>query len=452
MIESCIGRIGCRGLWLLVLLVPSQSYAYIDPGTGSALFYLISGLVVSAYFGIRGLYFRLLNSIFRFRFRHQSCGLAIHCEDPRYESTFIPILEEIVGQSEIDITFFTMYERGATMPSLPNGVEHKIIPPGLIGYAYLNSLEAFVLATTTPQLDVMTFRRSRRVRHYSMIQHALGEARYVRPFAYDYFDSVLCCGPILKKNIKKLESMRKTPEKLLLETGLPHYRVLIDLARQGTPREELLTVLIAPSWGPLSMFEAYGTGFVEEIARAYKVIVRPHPQMKVSQQQLYQKILRLPGVEVDTSLAPAKAMSRAHLLLSDISGIAHEFAFIHEKPVLVVDRKQTTGGLEGELLGGDSELKEQCRDFIVPVQPTELNCLVDYISDSLEGFDPAIIRAARDRVVYNFESGAKVAAKHLIQIFEMVEKDKAHERRFSLKALFQGFDFGYKSGFRNRGC
>ena len=45
------------------------------------------------------------------------------------------------------------------------------------------------------------------------------------------------------------------------------------------------------------------------------------------------------GVEVDTQRTPSAAMSRAHVLLSDISGITHEFAFIYERPVLIIDRK-----------------------------------------------------------------------------------------------------------------
>ncbi|HEY8509736.1 MAG TPA: hypothetical protein VIL32_15340, partial [Steroidobacteraceae bacterium] len=178
-------------LFLCLLLQARPAAAYIDPGTGSALFYVISGIIVSIYFGIRGLYYRAIDLLFRIRHRDQRCDLAIHCEDPRYEITFLPVIRKLVERG-VEPTFFTMYERDESFEPLPKGVVHRAIAPGMIGYAYLNNIEATLLVTTTPQLDVMTFRRSRRVRHYAIIQHALGESRYVRPYAYDYFDTVLC--------------------------------------------------------------------------------------------------------------------------------------------------------------------------------------------------------------------------------------------------------------------
>ena len=47
--------------------------AYIDPGTGSALFYVITGIVVAIYFGVRGLYYRAIDFVFRIRHRDQRC-------------------------------------------------------------------------------------------------------------------------------------------------------------------------------------------------------------------------------------------------------------------------------------------------------------------------------------------------------------------------------------------
>src|SRR5690606_18804018 len=161
---------------------------------------------------------------------------------------------------------------------MPPGVDHREIPPGMVGYAHLNNVQADVLVTTTPQLDVMTFRRSRRVGHYVHLQHAIGESRYVRPYAYDYFDTILCCGPILERNIRRMEMLRGSSPKALLPTGVPHYEELARGARDSAPPTDTV-VLVAPSWGPLSMFEAFGVEFVERLAARFRVIVRPHPQM-----------------------------------------------------------------------------------------------------------------------------------------------------------------------------
>ena len=403
------------GAALFFLSAPAE--AYIDPGTGSALLYVVSAVTVSIYFAARGLYYRLLDLVFRVRFRDPRCSVAIHCEDPRYEITFLPILRALRARG-IQPTFFTMYRRDASFAALPEGVEQRSIPSGMMGYAYLNNLEAVLLVTTTPQLDVMTFRRSKRVRHYVLVQHALGESRYVRPYAYDYYDTVLCCGEILKKNIRRMESIRRSPPKQLLETGVPHYEELAREARMSPPPSGKPVVLVAPSWGPLSMFETFGIGFVEEIARHFPVIVRPHPQMKVSQPDLYAQILSLSGVTVDTGRTPSAAMSAASVLLSDISGITHEFAFIYERPVLIIDRKMVSGGLEGEVLGGDSDLKEACREFIVPVPPSEMPNIATHLARTLAEPRKERIVEVRERLVYNFDRAGQVAGDQIADLYE----------------------------------
>jgi len=402
------------GAALVFLATPA--HAYIDPGTGSALLYVISALIASIYFALRGLYYRLLDLLFRVRLRDRSLGVAIHCEDPRYEITFLPVIRELVKLG-IAPTMFTMYERDESFVPLPEGATSRAIRPGMLGYAFLNSLEATLLVTTTPQLDVMTFRRSRRVRHYAIVQHALGESRYVRPYAYDHFDTVLCCGEILKRNIRRMEEIRRSRPKQLLETGVPHYEELLREARAAPPPSGDPVVLIAPSWGPLSMFEAFGIGFVREVARHFRVIVRPHPQMRFSQARLYAEILALEGVEVDTGRTPAAAMSKASVLLSDISGITHEFAFIYERPVVIIDRKAVDGGLEGEVLGGDSELKEACREFIVPVPPAEMPDIVGHLQRALAQHRRERIVEARQRLVYNFGDASRVAAEQIAGIY-----------------------------------
>lgn len=404
------------------ILFPAPAAAYIDPGTGSALLYVVASIVTSLYFALRGLYYKAIELFARVGARDQSCEIAIHCEDPRYEITFLPVIRELAARG-LRPTMYAMYPRDETYEALPEGVRCVSIPSGLIGYSFLNHLDATMLVTTTPQLDVMTFRRSKRVRHYVHLQHALGESRYVRPYAYDYFDTILCCGPILKKNIRRMEEIRRSRPKQLLDTGIPHYEELSRQARATGRAPESDVVLIAPSWGPLSMFESFGVDFVSEIARRFRVIVRPHPQMRFSQTALYEKILALRDVEVDTSRTPDSAMARASILLSDISGIAHEFAFIYERPVVIIDRKAVEGGLEGELLGGDSDLKQACRDFIVPVPPAEIGRISDHLASVLARHSRERLAEARDRLVYNFGTASSVAADQVAAIYR-AEKDR----------------------------
>jgi len=398
-------------LWMLFGACPT-AYAYLDPGTGSALVYVVTALVLSASFGIRGLYYKVVERFFRRRFQSQKCDLALHSEDPRYETTFMPVIRALASKN-IPFSYFTMYERGDSFETLPPQAAHQAIPQGLVGYSYLNHLEAKLLVTTTPQLDVMMFRRSPRVRHYCMIQHALGESRFVRPYAYDFFDSVLCCGPLVKQNIRTIEGVRQLPAKQLLETGIPHYDELIRAASEQPARSGPTTVLVAPSWGPMSLFTQFGTAFVRNIAERYNVIVRPHPQMKVSQADLYAQILAMEGVTVDTGPTPVGAMSRADIVVSDISGIAYEFAFLYNRPVIIVDHKLAVEALEGHLLGDTKTLREHCAEFVIGVPPDTMNNVADKIDEVLAMNLSDRIKQGRDTYVYNYGRGGEVAAEHI---------------------------------------
>jgi hypothetical protein len=400
---------------LALLFCGTPVYAYIDPGTGSALVYVVTGIVVSIYFAARGLYYRAKELLFRAKFESHRCNLALHSEDPRYETTFLPVLRAL-AERNVDLTYFTMYERSDSFEPLPPSVTHRSVPQGLVGYSYLNQLEAKMLVTTTPQLDVMTFRRSRKVKHYGHIPHALGESRFVRPFAYDFFDSVFCCGRLLEQNIRRIESLRKLPPKQLLRTGIPHYDELLRKRKESQAREGPPTVLIAPSWGPLSLFQVFGTDFVRRAAERFDLIVRPHPQMKASQSELYEEVLAIEGVAVDSRPTPADAMSRADVLVSDISGIIYEFAFIQEKPVIVIDQEVGIGGLEGYLLGDVVTLREQCREFIVGLRPADIDSLCDTIDAAMAPRAPGRIPEARKDLIYNWGHAGPTAACQIEQI------------------------------------
>lgn len=402
-------------LGALLLLSSPPALAYIDPGTGSALVYVVTGIIVSIYFAVRGLYYKGLELFFRVRFKAQKCTLAIHSEDPRYETTFLPVLKALADRG-VESTFFTMYERGGSFEPLPPRTTHVAIPQGLVGYSYLNHLEAELLVTTTPQVDVMMFRRSKGVKHYCIVQHALGESRYVRPFAYDFFDSVLCCGPLLAENIRRIESIRNLPPKRLLETGVPHYDELVRLAAAIPPAVRPTTVLVAPSWGPCSLFTNFGTGFVRDIARRFPVVVRPHPQMRVSQAALYEEICAMEGVTVDTEPTPSRAMASADVLLSDISGIVYEYSFLYRKPALVVDLDVGVGGLEGHLLRDVPSMKQLCADFIEVIPPADVSRLPERIEQALDRSSPERIAQARDEFVFNYGRAGAVAAGQIEEI------------------------------------
>lgn len=398
-------------IFLLILLAPNLSYAYIDPGTGSAIVYIVIALVTSAYFAVKGAYYKIADVFAGRAIKREVCDIAIHSEDRRYELTFLPIMRHL-SELGVAYTYYTMYERDDEFEELPENSQHQSISPGLMGYSFLNRLTANVFVTTTPQLDVMTFKRSNKVKHYLFVQHALGEAIYMRPFPYDFFDSVMCCGKTLKENILQLEKIRNSEPKALYDMGIAHYDELLKRRADCRVNSRKKVILVAPSWGELSLFKKYGTNFVALLADKFEVIVRPHPQMKISQHGLYKEVLALNNVEIDLNYTFEESMSRADILISDFSGIIHEFAFVYERPVIVADYEKELGGFEGAILNKQSEIAKICEGFIVSMSFGDLSQFDKQVEDVIANFSLALMRKVRGDLIYNFGyAGEKIAEK-----------------------------------------
>lgn len=399
-----------------IFLLPLEAHAYIDPGTGSAIVYVIIGLVASALYFLKGIFYRILDLVSsRSTRRHVEHNIAIHSEGKQYDLVFLPIMRHL-SELGLDYTYFTMYERDDTCEPLPDDASHVSIAPGLIGYSFLNKLRAKLLITTTPQLNIMTFKRSKHVKHYTYVQHGIGEAMYLRPFPYDYFDSVMCCGKLLVENIREIEVIRKQEPKQLFETGIPYFDDLLKRKVDIPKRGVMKTILIAPSWGELSLFSQYGTQFVETLVHKFEIIVRPHPQMKFSQTELYERVIGIEGVEIDTNETFEDSMARADVLVSDFSGIIHECAFIYEKPVIVAEYQKNMEPFEGFVLNKPSTLAARSSEFIVSLPVEEFGELDNRIDEIIARFSKESVRRVRDELLFNFGHAGRAVATQVAEI------------------------------------
>ena len=89
-------------------------------------------------------------------------------------------------------------------------------------FTWLNYLNAGVLLSTTPGLEVYQWKRSKDVMYYVHIPHAAGEITLYRMFGIDYYDSILYSGEFQANDIRALEKLRNLPEKELVEGGIPY--------------------------------------------------------------------------------------------------------------------------------------------------------------------------------------------------------------------------------------
>lgn len=314
---------------------------YIDPGTGSMLFTVLIGIIGAAMYSLRMLWikFRFKISGGKVEIASQKIPLVIFSDDKRYWTIFEPICRELNKRGK-DVVYMTASEDD---PVLNCGYEHvkaEFIGNDNKAFAKLNFLNAVMVLSTTPGLDVYQWKRSKDVQYYVHIPHAASEIILYRMFGIDYYDAVLLSGDYQLQDIRMLENIRQLPVKELVKVGIPYMDEMAARFAAAEPLENKeRTVLLAPSWGASAILQVYGGKIIDVLLNTgYHVIVRPHPQSFKSEKELMDRLMKeypeSDQLEWNRDTDNFEVLRRSDILISDFSGVIFEFSLIYDKPVI----------------------------------------------------------------------------------------------------------------------
>lgn len=317
---------------------------YIDPGTGSMLFTILIGVIGAAVYSARMLLIKL-----RFRLSGgkaegavERIPFVIFSDDKRYWTVFEPICREMDRRGR-DIVYMTASEDDPALKNPYPHVKAQFIGEGNKAFAKLNFLNAAIVLSTTPGLDVYQWKRAKDVQFYVHIPHAASDITMYRMFGIDYYDAVLLSGEYQARQIRALEQLRELPEKELVKIGIPYMdEMAARLQTAGPAPEHPRTVLLAPSWGKSALFSVYGGKIIETLLKTgYHVIVRPHPQSFKSETEMIEKLMAdYPAsdqLEWNRDNDNFEVLRRSDILISDFSGVIFDFTLIFDKPVIYTD-------------------------------------------------------------------------------------------------------------------
>ena len=232
---------------------------YIDPGTGSMLFSLVIGLVATLTFGLRALFVKI-----RFGFNKKDIAeekdvipYVIFSDHKRYWNIFRPIVQEFENRG-VDVVYYTL---SSDDPALSCGMKHikaEYLGEGNKPFAKLNFLNADIVISTTPGLDVYQWKRSKNVKCYVHIPHTVDDLSGYRMFGLDHYDVLLASGPNQVETVDKIESLRPSIEKkekiIVGSTPLDELKKKYD-ENHRKEEDEKLVVLVAPSWVRVEYFQ-----------------------------------------------------------------------------------------------------------------------------------------------------------------------------------------------------
>lgn len=318
------------------------SLLYIDPGTGSMLFSLVVGIAAALTFGVRALAVKL-KFIMSGGKAEKTAGetslpFVIFSDHKRYWPMFKPLCDE-AERRELPFVYYTASPDDPALSEPYRYVKCKFIGEGNKPFVTLNFLNADVLVSTTPGLDVYQWKRSPDVAYYVHVPHSVDELAGYRMFGLDYYDAVLTSGKCQNDFIRTIESLRPgIAKKELLTVGSLPLDVLKAKYDANTSREKnaKTVVLVAPSWGPSALLSKYGAKLLEALAQTdFEIIVRPHPQTLVSEQAVLKPLTeKFSEFEWNYDNDNFAVLDKADILITDFSGIIFDYALVFGKPVI----------------------------------------------------------------------------------------------------------------------
>ena len=435
-------------LWAVFLTwcIPTPAFAYLDPGTGSMLVSALIGIAATVFFLLKSFYYKAANLFYRLSGKtapKDAGAIVFYGEARQYWNTFRPVLEAL-DRAGVKAAYLCSDadDPGITHPFTHITVRH--IGQGNRAFAALNMLEADICVLTTPGLDVLQIQRSPGVKHYAHLVHSITDMAFYKIYAFDYFDSVLCAGPHQIRSLRHLESLRGAAPKRLLESGCPYMDVFADALETAKeqktadapeapampvshpvsgPEAAPPRILIAPTWGRNGLLFRFGSDIIIPLAeKGYEICLRPHPQSFLSESDLIERLKKelapFPMVRWDRGASALEAMRASDILISDLSGIVFDYAFILERPVITLQFTPDTRGMDASDLpwpAWELDILPALGAHVAPDQITRLPEIIaslpqpDIFADRM--------RDLRGQSMYNFRNSGAVIAGQLQAIY-----------------------------------
>jgi YidC/Oxa1 family membrane protein insertase len=296
--------------------------------------------------------------------------------------------------------------------------------------SFMQYVDCKVFVITLTELNLHHLKRSNQPVHYAYVFHALNSSHMAyRPQAFDHYDSILCCGPYHANEIRRDEVLRGLPKKRLVEAGYYRLERLYRAAQDRPPAStEKKVVLVAPSWAANNVLEAHGPTLVRTLLDAgYEVIMRPHPETMKRSADLVQTIedeFRDDAqFTLERSVATDDSILSADVLITDWSGIALEYAFGTERPVLYLDVPRKVHN-DGYTALGIEPLEVRMRSEVGMVFPPSDIANIDKAIDRLirerEQYRRRIVESRAENI-FHFGHSSEVGARHILNVLEAAE-------------------------------
>ena len=409
--------------------MPSIAHAYLDPGSGNALIYMLLSFFGAVVFSLKGLFYRLIGKKDLLEneqnLKENQNNIVIFNEGKIYWNTFRPIVEALLKRNVI-FSYYTMDINDPCLKMDEPNMNNRYIGNGTRAFAKISKLKADIVLSTTPNIGTKGYpiSRSNSIKKLVHVFHAFDDLTCYHRGSLDNYDAVMLVGEFEKSIIRKLEKLRNLPAKELYEAGLPYLDVLEEKKNSAPKQVKKIsdenTILISPSWGVKGCLSQYGSRFILLLAQAgFNIIIRPHPQSLKVEPELLEKIKSevsfFQNVEWDFDIDSSQSMQRADILISDTSSVRVDFLFLYQKPIITLEMP-FDNMTEFEIVDLGESWKEQAlKQLGYTLGKENIEELPIIVREIIATKTPEEIIAFREKNVYNYKCSGEVIAKYLIE-------------------------------------
>lgn len=354
-------------------------------------------------------------------------NILVYSESGQDWHHFEPIICDLTGRLKRLVCYVTSDPADPGLLQQITGMKAFCIEAGWFRTIFFQLCQADTMLLTMMDLGNLDLKRSLYPVYYIYMFHGMGSTHMVDfENSYDNYDAIFCVGPHQVEEIRKRESLRNLPAKYLFEHGYHRLEQLLEKSRGKNSRlrdGDKPVILVAPTWGDDSIFNRCGAELVRVLLDAgFHVIMRPH----------YHTLRLSPGLcegiaaqyndhddfEYIESMGERDSLFRSHLLISDWSAMAIEYALGLEKPVLFIDlpqRIRNKNWQELDIEPIESAIRGQVGSILLPEAldqaPERIHALLQHPETLRDR-----ISNLREQSIYNLGSSVPMAAEEIVRL------------------------------------
>lgn len=353
--------------------------------------------------------------------------LVFYSETSGFYKYYQGIIENILASSNVVIHYITsdpedaIFQLAEKQPRIkPYFIDEKRL------ITLMMKMDADIVVMTMPDLENMHIKRSY-IKHdieYIYIPHGMDSLNLtMRTGAIDHYDTIFCAGSHQAEEIRATEQLYHLPPKQLIEWGYCLLDSMVNEYQQMLPTPNFAPkILIAPSWQPDNIMDSCLSEILEQLSHTnYQVVVRPHPQHVrhcSAQIKLLSDQYNVTGsnVLIQSDFSANDTVFSADVLITDWSGIAYEFAYTTQKPVLFIDTPMKIINPEYEKISIEPLNITLRNEIGISIMLDQIHTIVHKIDTLFAASDryKDLITNSRKKYVCNVGKSAEVGGKYII--------------------------------------